>query len=305
MLVRGADQLVSSAVRISVSMGLGTLFIGSTVVALGTSLPEWFVSMVAALQGNAAVSVGNVLGSNLANIGLVLAAGMLLTPIHAARAARMWELPWSLGAALIFWLFVWIGSVPRFAGIGLLLAQVVFVFGGLRLGGKHITAPMETILPDADISVESRGKALLQLLLGLVLLAIGASGFIEGATGLAKMLGVEDWLVGLTVVSLGTSLPELVTTIVAARRGESDLGLGNILGSNVWNTLFILGSAAIVQPMDIHASLMVDSWILTALTLFAFLLAVRANARWQRVGAVILVTAYGGVVARWVQVFTP
>ena len=257
----GAEWLVSGSSKLALSFGVKPLIIGLTLVAFGTSAPELTVSMTSALQGSADLSVGNVIGSNIANVGLVLGIAALLKPVHVDAEVFRRDLPAMLFVAFLIAVLPFIGGptqqgenvvfmIDRWkAGILLgVLAYVLFLmFRGAKSEGDEKPAPMAF----------SRRAALGFLtLVGLAVLLTGGTIFVDGAVSAAQMLGIPELVIGLTVLAIGTSLPELATSIVAIIRGESAIGLGNVVGSNIFNICLVLGLVSLVSPLAIDAQVM-------------------------------------------------
>jgi cation:H+ antiporter len=251
-LTYGADVLVRGASRLAIQLGVSPLLVGLTIVAYGTSAPELVASVVAALEGHPAVAVGNVLGSNVANTGLILGGTAVLAPVLVARSVVRQELPLMVAATALFGLFALRLEISRPTGWLFLVLLVVFNFLTIRWARR-----------EARESGERTGagggsmKACLALTgVGLVLLIGGAHVLVVGAVDLARAVGLSDFVIGVTLVAVGTSLPELATSFVAGLRKEVDLVVGNIVGSNVFNILGALGLAAVVRPIPIDACLL-------------------------------------------------
>ena len=245
LMVKGADALVSGGSALAARYRISPMVIGLTVVSFGTSFPEFAASLVGALKGSTDIAIGNVVGSNICNIGLVLGAAALVRPVPVRAALLVWEIPMVLAATGLAWIMVGDDSVSRAEGGLLLLLFALFVaycVAEARRGRADVPAP-----PRADPGTPAR-RALGAVAAGLVLLFAGADLLIRGAVSLAAHLGVSQAIIGLSVVALGTSLPEFATSVVALYRKEGEIGLGNVLGSNLFNLLFVLGAAALVRP---------------------------------------------------------
>jgi cation:H+ antiporter len=254
----GGNFLIKGASRLARALGISSLIIGLTVVALGTSAPELIVSLDAAINASSDVALGNVIGSNIANIGLILAIAALITPLTLKWDLLRREIIVVVGASLLMLVFALDGEVSRLDGVilvGGLAAYVAFVYQQ----GQHERADIEPeiIKFDEEAALTAPSNTLIEIgrvILGLAGLVIGARLLVDGATGIAREVGVSDLLIGLTLVAVGTSLPELATSVVAAMRKENDIVIGNIVGSNISNIFFILGVVAIVQPIRVTAS---------------------------------------------------
>lgn len=254
LLFTGGELLVRGSSSLAISVGLSPLVIGLTVVAFGTSSPELVVSIQAALKGNSAISVGNVVGSNIANIGLILGISAIIRPVKVQSDAVMREIPFMVIVSAIFSAFVFGGNITFLAGfffVALLILYIIFsIYNSKKNTGDQIGEVVKAKYP-TFVSV-------IFVLLGLGGLAFGSDLFIDGAVRLAKALGVSELLIGLTVVAVGTSLPELVTSIVASVKKESDILVGNVVGSNIFNILAIIGIAAIIVTIRLHQLNIID-----------------------------------------------
>jgi cation:H+ antiporter len=248
LLIAGAELLVRGASRLAAAAGVSPLVIGLTVVAFGTSAPEMFVSVVSAANGQAGISLGNVLGSNLFNVLFILGLSALIAPLAVSSQLVRFDVPFMIAVSLLTLALGWDGRFGRLDGL-LLFTGVVFYT--LILFRKSGTEPE----PAAATSQEPRKPFWftnpILVLVGLGLLVLGSKWLVEGAVGIARYLGVSDLIVGLTVVAAGTSLPEAATSIVAAFRGQRDIAVGNVVGSNIFNVLAVLGLSSIVTAEGI------------------------------------------------------
>jgi len=288
MLVVGGELLVAGAVRLARRLGMSSLVIGLTVVAFGTSTPELFVSLSANLQNQPDIMVGNVVGSNIANIGLILGCCALVRPLGASFTFIANELAWVLAASLALVAFVWLGFFGRGAGLLFVVALILFTFVSVRSGRS------------AGNGEEKEGgsnlTALCYCLAGFVFLAYGSNVFIKGAVDMALYFKVSSLVIGLTMAAVGTSLPELAASISAGRRGESGLLLGNIVGSNLFNLLMVLGVAGLVKPFALQSVLLVRD--LPVMILFSVVLAslLYFRGKIQRWHGLMLLATYGGYI---------
>ncbi|MDP6611990.1 MAG: calcium/sodium antiporter [Candidatus Marinimicrobia bacterium] len=249
MLYYGAEWIVKGGVSISRRLGISTLVIGLTVVAFGTSLPELVVSIIAALEGSSSIAIGNVVGSNIANVGLVLGLSALIFPISVHFGYLKRDLFIYMGVCAIFVLFAFDGRLSRFEGAVLFISLIFYVLLCIK------NPQGEEPLPDEG-GEESIGKLVLYIIAGIIMLAFGADLFVDGAIFLARFLDVPEVVIGMSVVAFGTSLPELATSAIAAFRKESAISVGNIIGSNIFNILSVLGLASIIQPLDSPKTIM-------------------------------------------------
>jgi cation:H+ antiporter len=293
-LTFGADRLVLGSSAIALKLGVSPLLIGITIVAFGTSAPELIVSVNAAISGNGGISVGNVVGSNIANIGLILGIASLITPmtVHVSLIRR--DIPIMIGISLISGWFIFGEEVSRAEGMFLVAGLLVFI--GLSIYWAKRETPsaelteFEEPLKDAHIAT---WLAWVYVAIGLGLLAGGSELLVGGAVYIAEVFGMSQTLIGLTIVAIGTSLPELATSITAAMKGESDIAVGNVVGSNIFNALGILGIAAIIRPLPTATFSMVDLGVMLGFTILMLPMA-RNDMRILRWEAALLLTAYVG-----------
>lgn len=267
LLVFGAEGLVRGASSLARRLGLSPLLIGLTVVAYGTSAPELVVSLQAAIGGNADIAIGNVVGSNIANIGLILGVTALLRPIAVQRQLVRIDIPVMIGVTVLLVGLLWNDLLTRLEGVILLLG--VGAYTTMTVWGASEAAPSAgTETGEVDVSSGTLARDLLFGGGGLLLLVAGARVLVSGAVAIAEAAGVSTTVIGLTVVALGTSLPELATSVVASLRGQSDLVLGNVVGSNIFNILGILGVTASIQPLDASGLTGLDGGVMLGFALF-------------------------------------
>ena len=258
LLVAGAEVLVRGAAKLAAQFGIPPLVIGLTVVAFGTSAPETAVSVQSALNGSGDLAIGNVVGSNIANVLLILGVTALVAPLVVSRQLIRLDVPIMIGASLVTFGLAWDGELSRFDG-ALLFAGVLAYTGFLIYsarkdkGGDDDEFAKEFGLDEAP-KPYAWAINLGLIIAGLVLLVVGSNFLVEGAVTLARALGISELVIGLTVVAVGTSLPELATSILAAIKGERDIAVGNIVGSNIFNLLCVLGLASMVAPAAIAVS---------------------------------------------------
>lgn len=265
----GGEWLVKGSSRVALRLGISPLIIGLTVVAFGTSMPELLVSVSAALRGVSGIAVGNVVGSNIANIGLILGVAGIITPIAVQAILVRREIPIMIGVSIFAYLLVLDGMLSRLDGILLLFAFLAFNGLFYMLAKKEAQNHHDDIIDTAAAHIHL-GRELLRVTAGILLLFIGAQALVQGATSIAQVLGVSDLVIGVTIVAFGTSLPELATSIVGAMRGENDIVVGNIIGSNIANLLLILGATAFILPIPIDAGLTQFEFVV--MLLFSFML---------------------------------
>ena len=251
VLIWGADVIIDQSERIALKFKIPEFVIGATLIALGTSLPEMAASIAASYNGKADIAISNVIGSNILNITLVLATVFLIsTKINPARDFFAKDSTWALVPVLVFILMIFDGTISRFdASLLLLLMGAYLLF--LLQDAKNI--PNLEDIEEIDESTFSWTKVVPLLILGFVLVIVGAHFTVESASEIARDFGISEWVIGIIMISLGTSLPELVVSIAAATKGKVDMAIGNIIGSNMANTTVVLGAAAMVHPMPIDA----------------------------------------------------
>lgn len=257
LLVAGAEVLVKGAAKLAAQFGIPPLVIGLTVVAFGTSAPETAVSVQAALNGSGDIAIGNVLGSNIANVLLILGMTSLIAPLVVSRQLIRLDVPIMIGASLVTYALAWDGALSRLDG-ALLFSGVVAYTLFLIISSRRASAAAaadDEFAKEFGLDETPKPYATLinaaLVIAGLVLLVVGSNFLVEGAVALARALGLSELVIGLTVIAIGTSLPELATSILAAIRGERDIAVGNIVGSNIFNLLCVLGIASLVSPQAI------------------------------------------------------
>jgi len=259
ILVAGAEVMVRGASRLAFILGVSPLVIGLTIVAFGTSSPEVAVSVQSALAGQADISIGNVIGSNIFNVLFILGLAAMIRPIVIAEQLIRLDTPIMVGVSLLTYvLAVMDGTLSRLDGailFGLLIAYIVFSLVKSRAEGKDVQDEYgEEYAAKEPKSGKTIAKNLAMVGAGLVMLVLGADWLVEASVTFAKMLGVSELVIGLTIVAAGTSLPEVATSVIAAIKGEGDISAGNVVGSNIFNLLGVLGIAAIVAPQSIEVS---------------------------------------------------
>ena len=252
LLVWGADRLVAGASATARNLGVSPLVIGLTIIGFGTSAPELVVSAVATLKGNSGLAVGNAIGSNIANMGLVLGVTALIYPLRLESTALKREYPMLLLVMLVCFLMALNGTYSQLEGWVLLIGLFLVIIWITRIGlHRPFSDPLAEEF-DAEIPKDVPTKiAMFWLTVGLIVLPVSSTFLVDGAITVAKFLGVTDTVIGLTIVALGTSLPELATAITAALNKEDDLAIGNIIGSNIFNLLGVLGIAAAIHPVSL------------------------------------------------------
>jgi cation:H+ antiporter len=250
-LTLGADWLVTGASRVATRYGVSPLMVGLTIVAFGTSAPELVVSTAASLQGKGGLAVGNIMGSTVANVGLIVGIGALIRPIIVHRRLLRRETPLLVLVLLIVMVLSFDGRLGQLDGLFLLGGFCVYLFRLHKWGGK-LTLPDASLEPRQEPRLGGRMYVnWIRIVLGLVLLVVGARWLVDSAINLARILNVPEEVIGATAVAIGTSIPELASTVAAALRGMGDLAMGNIIGSNIFNLGLVLGTAALVNPIEL------------------------------------------------------
>ncbi|NCQ34043.1 calcium/sodium antiporter [bacterium] len=315
VLVVGAFALVEGGVKVARVLGIPSVVVGLTVVAFGTSAPEFFVSLVGALGGNTSLVLGNVVGSNVANLGLILALASLLRPVHVERELTRREIPLMGVGTLLFTVLAWNGVISRLDAGLLTVGFAAFMLATLRTKRAYVVPAVPEPIPGQE-PVGQRSRVLVTgfslTLVGIAGLALGGKLITDSAVSLAQTLGVSEAVIGLTMVAVGTSLPELATTVMASVRHEGDLALGNIFGSNIFNLLGVAGPVGLVRPLQADSGRTVIPLLgvdlpgyqvqlitLVAMTILGMGLAMSRGGRCGRWAGVSLLVAYAAAMAIW------
>ncbi|NUM82219.1 calcium/sodium antiporter [bacterium] len=252
-LVAGAEMLVKGASRIAAALGISPLVIGLTVVAFGTSAPEMAVSVQSSLEGQADIAIGNVVGSNIFNVLFILGISAIITPLIVQQQLIRLDVPLMIAVSILTYGFAYDGQIQRWEGIVLFLgivAYTVFLIRQSRKENKEIQAEYAKEFSEKP-KPGAIGFQIVLVIAGLALLVVGSDWLVAGAVAIAKLFGVSELIIGLTIIAAGTSLPEVATSIIAAIRGERDIAVGNVVGSNIFNILAVLGLSATVAPQAI------------------------------------------------------
>ena len=270
----GADRFVAGASGLAHNFGVSPMIIGLTIVAFGTSAPEMLVSAMAAWQGNSGIAIGNAVGSNIANMALVLGVAALITPLTVRSQTLNREFPLMLLVMLAALALIWNGVLSRLDGLLLLAGMVMLVLWTIHLGrSAPLDDPLEVEYAEEMPGVVSTGATWWLLLSGLMLLLISSRLLVWGAVAVAETYGVSDLVIGLTIVAVGTSLPELAASVAAARKGEHDIAVGNVIGSNLFNILAVLGIAGVVGPGGFDQAVLTrDFPLMIGLTIVLYLM---------------------------------
>lgn len=288
LVLWGADRLTDGAVAIAERMHISQMVIGLTIVAMGTSMPEFFVSFMSALKDTPDMAVGNVVGSNIFNTLLIVGCAALVTPIMILPATVKKDIPFAMVASVALLLMCLDGNISRIDAMVLLGLFAVFMYITLK-GAKENEQPMQQ-------TSAKGGKPFMSVVwifVGLVCLVFGSNLFVDAATVIARQLGVSDAVIGLTIIAGGTSFPELATSVVSARKGQSGIAIGNVLGSNVFNILLILGVTGVMSPMTLQGITTVDLTMLVVsmVMLWLFSFTKYTLARWE--GALLTIVFIG------------
>ncbi len=287
LLIKGADAFVDGAASVANRFGIPQLIIGLTIVACGTSLPEAAVSISAALKGSADISIGNVLGSNIMNVLLILGITAVICAIPVKKSTTRTEIPFVIGITVfLMGIGLWDNTVSRAEGIVLLLfliAYLAYLFRAARHSQEEEAQTTEAKLP--------LWRMVLMIVIGVACIIFGSDLAVDAATSLAVSFGMSERFIGLTIVALGTSLPELVTSATAAMKGKTDIAMGNIVGSNIFNVLFIVGLTALVIPVPYGSEFFIDS-LVALFAVVLLLLLVARKGKLTRVGGIAMLACY-------------
>lgn len=283
MLVKGADWFVEGSSSIATRFGIPQLVIGLTIVAMGTSLPEAAVSITAAIKGSADITIGNVVGSNILNIAIILGIASVIVNIAVQKSTIQFEMPFMMVITILLMILGFDGKVSRLDGVILWIAFLIYLYYILQMTKKQ--------KEEESSEVSSLPKSLLTTIIGLVCIVFGSDFAVDGATDLARIFGMSERFIGLTIVALGTSLPELFTSVQAARKGNADIAIGNIVGSNIFNILFVVGTSALIIPVPYQANFLIDGIVAFLIGLILWL-CVHKTRQLQRKHGFILLLFY-------------
>lgn len=294
LLVKGADYFVDGSSNIAKKLRIPSLIIGLIIVAFGTSAPEAAVSITASINGQNGMAIGNVIGSNIFNLLMVIGASGIIKPLLVEKSILSREFPFTLLISIILIILSSdillfnssINTINRIDGIILLILFIVFLYYLINSAMKNRKESLYDTETSADLdmsnikSIEKSNtmiKSILISVIGIAAIIFGGNLVVDSASNIASSFGVNDQLIGLTIVSIGTSLPEFVTSIIAATKGESDLALGNVLGSNIFNILFVIGASALISPMTVDPKLIINGAIMILSTILVYFYAYRKN----------------------------
>ena len=291
-LTVGAESLVRGSASLAVRIGLTPLVIGLTVVAFGTSMPELVVSLAASLNGQADIAIGNVIGSNTFNIGIILGFTSLLCPVKVSLQVIRRDAPIMIAVSLLALILVTMGAISRWTGTGLILSLVAYTAYSVWLAKKEVSAEIKQQFQEG---IPPRSKSLHRDLLficgGLLLLVAGSRLLVESAIEIARVVGVSEAVIGLTIIAAGTSMPELATSAIAAFRRQPDIAVGNIVGSNIFNILGILGAASVANPLSASGITRLDLLVMVVFSI-ALLPLLYTGLKLQRWEGTLLLMGY-------------
>lgn len=289
MLVKGSDWFVDGSSGIATKFGIPQLVIGLTIVAMGTSTPEAAVSISAAFKGNADITIGNIVGSNILNILIILGLSSVIVPIAVAKSTIKIETPFMIAITVIMLILGLDGVVSLVDGIIFIVLFIVYLAYLFRMAKKDKNTENDEAANNMSVS-----KAIIFAIIGLVLIVGGSNVTVDAATKIAQALGVSERFIGLTIVALGTSLPELFTSVTAARKGNADIAIGNIVGSNIFNILFVIGISSIIIPVPFAANFIFDSIIAIAAGVLLLLCCIwtKQLKRWAGITMLLSYAAY-------------
>lgn len=291
MLIKGADWFVEGASKIAARLGIPKLIIGLTIVAMGTSAPEAAISISAALKSSADIAVGNVVGSNIMNILLILGVTAVILPISVKKTTIKYDIPFLFAITSVFVVLGLtdnaLGAIDGLILLALFVGYMVYLF--ISAKNKQSAQPQK--------SDENKGGKILisigLIVVGCALIVIGSNLTVDSAVFIAKAFGINERIIGLTIIAFGTSLPELVTSVTAAVKGKTDIAVGNIVGSNIFNILFVLGISAIITPVAYQSDFFVDSLICIGTCLLLLVCVINKRNRLKRSGGIIMLICYG------------
>ena len=287
MLIRGADWFVDGAAGIAARFGIPQLVIGLTIVAMGTSAPEAAVSITAAMNGNAGITIGNVIGSNILNVLVILGVTAVITTVAVQRSTVRIEMPFMHIITIVLAVLGFTdGKIVLWEGI-VLWALFLVYFAYLFKMAKEGTVEEE------EEEMHPLWKQLLMLVVGIACIVLGSEFTVDNATIIAETFGMDDRLIGLTIVAFGTSLPELVTSITAAKKGKADIAIGNIVGSNIFNILFVVGTTALITPVAFKTGFLIDSAVSLAAGLLLWF-GVMKDQKLKKPVGIVMLAVYAG-----------
>ena len=286
MLVKGSDLFVDGSAGIAGKLKIPQLVIGLTIVAMGTSAPEAAVSITSALQGNAGISIGNVVGSNILNVWIILGLASTIVSIAVAKSTIKYEIPFAIGITILLLILGYTGNaITFFEGIILWIAFIVYLAYLFIMAKNNIEEETD------EVNNKNWVMLIVSTIVGLALIVVGSDVTVDAATKIATILGMSDRFIGLTIVALGTSLPELFTSVNAARKGNADIAIGNIVGSNIFNILFVIGTASLITDIPFSPSFRIDA-IIAALACMILLIGCAKERKLTRKSGIVMLLCY-------------
>lgn len=292
MLIKGADWFVDGAAGIAARFGIPSLVIGLTIVAMGTSAPEAAISISAAFKNSADIAVGNVIGSNILNVLIILGLTAIITPLAVQKSTIRYEIPFVILITVVFGLLGLFDNV-----IGLLDGIILWVLFIAYLAYLFIMAKKGKDQQEDDIEIPGKKKMprlIIFGIIGIVLVIFGSNITVDAATNIARTFGMSERFIGLTIVALGTSLPELVTSVTAAIKKNADIAIGNIVGSNIFNILFVIGTSAIITPVAYQAQFLVDTIVCVAAVALLLVCLFNKDKKLKRWAGILMLLCYAG-----------
>lgn len=294
LLMKGADVFVEGASKVAAMLHIPQIVIGLTIVAFGTSAPEAAVSIASAFKGTAGIAIGNIIGSNIANVLLILGLSGIIGSLAVKRNTLFIETPFVIMITIVLLLLGYIGgNVSRLDGAVLWIFFLMFLYYLYRLTKQGDDSAIDDV-PELDEN-DRMWKLIIVIILGIICVVVGSQVTVDAASQIAKEFGVSDRIIGLTIVSIGTSLPELVTSVNASLKGKNDIAIGNIVGSNIFNILFVLGTAGLVAPQGIlFANTFVIDGIISIGAIVMFMIFINKDMKLRRIGALVMLLSYIG-----------
>lgn len=297
LLIKGADYFVEGASKIADKLGIPQLVIGLTIVAFGTSAPEAAISISSAIKGNTGIAIGNIIGSNIMNILLILGITSCITVLKVAKSTVYYEIPFVIFITTV--LVVIGGTQGKLGFISGIILWALFILFFVYLIKMAKSGKSDGIVEEGeayDGKKDSMIKLIFITLAGMAAIVIGSDLTVDGATEIAKILGISDRIIGLTIVAFGTSLPELITSVTAGIKGKADIAIGNIVGSNIFNILFVLGTTSLIKSVPYSTNFVIDGIVAIAAAVLLFLGVVRKK-QLGRMAGIIMIIAYAGYFA--------
>ena len=290
LLMKGADWFVDGAAGIADRLGIPQLVIGLTIVAMGTSLPEAAVSIASATKGNAGITIGNVLGSNIMNVLVILGLTAVICAIPVQKSTAHIEIPFVIGiTVLLSALGLMDNQINRMEGVILWALMIVYLIYLMKMAKNGKSEEEE----EQEEKKKPIWLMIVMVFVGAAMIVFGSDITVDAASAIAKLFGMDDRLIGLTIVAFGTSLPELVTSVTAALKGKTDIAVGNIVGSNIFNILFVVGTTALITSVEYSSAFLIDSIVATAAVLLLFL-CVFKDKKLGRIGGLLMLLGYAG-----------